>query len=63
MPTELWYCDYIGNSIVPFVLLALPLGGAYLYGQKQQRIAWILIGSWAVLQMGLSGFTSLNCMG
>lgn len=63
MPTALWYCENIGNSILPYLLLALPLGGAYLYGQKQRRIAWILIGSWAVLQMALSGVTSLNCMG
>jgi hypothetical protein len=63
MPTALWYCENIGNSILPYLLLALPLGGAYLYGQKQKRIAWILIGSWAVLQLALSGVTSLNCMG
>ena len=48
MSIALWYCDNIGTSIVPYVLLALPLGGAYLYGQKQTRRAWMLIASWVV---------------
>lgn len=58
MPMALWYCETIGNSIAPYVLLALPLGGAYLYGQNQKRVAWILIGVWAVVQMAMSGLSS-----
>jgi uncharacterized membrane protein YccC len=62
MPIALWYCETISDSIAPFILLALPLGGAYLYGQKQTRMAWILIAIWAVLQMGMSGL-SASCPG
>jgi hypothetical protein len=61
MPTALWYCENIGNSALPYVLLALPLGGAYLYGQKKTRLAWILIGVWAVVQTIVSGVTGMTC--
>jgi hypothetical protein len=63
MPMALWYCENIGNSAVPYVLLALPLAGAYLYGQKKARLAWILIGTWVVVQMAMSATTSFNCVG
>jgi hypothetical protein len=58
----LWYCENIGNSILPYVLLAMPLGGAYLYGQKKARLAWILIGVWAVLQIGITTLTGFSCV-
>lgn len=63
MPTALWYCENIGNSILPYTLLALPLVGAYLYGQKKTRVAWIVIGVWAVAQIAISGLTNANCGG
>lgn len=62
MPSALWYCQNIGNSVWPFVLLALPLGGAYFYGQNQKRRAWILIGVWAVVQTVISALTNMNCV-
>jgi hypothetical protein len=63
MPTAMWFCDNIGNSALPYVLLAMPIGGAYLYGQKKTRIAWILIGVWVVAQVIISGLTNANCIG
>jgi hypothetical protein len=61
MPIASWYCEYIGTSIVPYALLALPLGGAYLYGQKQTRLAWILIAAWVVLQLAMSLVNNFTC--
>jgi hypothetical protein len=58
MPTVMWYCETVGNSIAPYLLLALPLCGAYLYGQNQKRTAWILIAIWAVTQMAMSGLSA-----
>ena len=49
--------------ILPYTLLALPIVGAYLYGQKKTRVAWILIGVWAVAQVVISGLTNANCGG
>lgn len=63
MPTALWYCENVGNSMLPYVLLAMPIGGAYLYGQSKKRIAWILIGVWALAQIVISGLTNANCVG
>ncbi len=51
---ELWYCDNITSGPWPFALLALPLAGAYLYGQKKQQLAWILIGVWIPIQLAMS---------
>ncbi|CAN2532630.1 MAG TPA: hypothetical protein VIF40_17575 [Methylosinus sp.] len=63
MPTALWFCDNIGNSALPYVLLAMPIIGAYLYGQKRTRVAWILISVWVVTQVIISGLTNANCGG
>ncbi|MBY6241195.1 hypothetical protein [Methylosinus sp. Sm6] len=63
MPTAIWYCENIGNSTLPYVLLTLPLAGAYLYGQKKQRLAWILIGAWVVLEIAMTTTTSIYCVG
>jgi hypothetical protein len=57
-----WYCDTIANSGWQYILLALPLGGAYYYGQNQKRLAWILIGAWAVVQTIVSS-SNLSCLG
>lgn len=62
MPSAVWYCENIGNSVWPYVMLALPLGGAYLYGRNQKRVAWILIGVWVVVQGVISHLTNLNCL-
>lgn len=69
MPNVEWFCQNLGNySFVPYVLLAMPIGGAYLYGRKSternyKKIAWILIGAWAFIQLNLSFMTNTNCVG
>ncbi len=51
---EIWYCDNITSGPWPFALLALPLAGAYFYGQHKQKLGWILIGVWIPIQLTLS---------
>ncbi len=51
---ELWYCDNIVSGPWPFALLALPLAGAYFYGQSQRKLGWILIGIWIPIQVAMS---------
>ncbi len=51
---EVWYCDNIVAGPWPFLILLLPLAGAYFYGRKQTRRGWILIGVWLPIQLGLS---------
>jgi hypothetical protein len=53
----LWYCDNVANGIWPFLLLSVPLVGAYLYGQGKKQIAWILILAWAVIQLSSQGLS------
>ena len=52
--TELWYCDNIVSGPWPFLLLGLPLVGAYYYGRGKTKLAWILIGVWIPIQIALS---------
>lgn len=60
---EGWYCDHVVAGPWPFALLALPLAGAYFYGQKKQRLAWILIGIWIPIQILMSFVNNMvvNC--
>ena len=62
---ENWYCEHIVSGPWPFVLLILPLVGAYLYGQSKQRLAWMLIGAWVVIQVPMSFVNNIlvNCHG
>jgi len=62
---ENWYCEQIAGGPWPFVLLLLPLAGAYVYGQSKHKLAWILIGVWLVIQIPISFVTNLlvNCSG
>jgi hypothetical protein len=53
-PLALWYCDKVAAGSWSYALLLLPLLGAYFYGQRKQKIGWILIGVWLPLQFGLS---------
>jgi hypothetical protein len=53
----LWYCDNIANGIWPYVLLVMPLAGAYLYGQRKKQIALILIFVWAGFQLTTQGLS------
>ncbi|PPD43026.1 MAG: hypothetical protein CTY15_10995 [Methylocystis sp.] len=55
---NLWYCDNFVGQPWLFFLLILPLVGAFLYGREQKKVAWILIGIWIVLQVGLSALTN-----
>ncbi len=52
--TESWYCEHIVDGPWPFVLLALPLLGAYFYGQKKRKRGLILIGVWVPLQLAFA---------
>jgi len=68
MPTtsaESWYCENIVAGPWPFLLLLVPLAGAYLYGQNKKRIGWILIAVWATLQISMSYANNImvNCAG
>jgi len=54
MPTQgedIWFCDHVANGPWPFLLLGLPLVGAYLYGRQRQKLALILIGAWIAFQV------------
>ncbi len=55
---NLWYCDTFVTQPWQFFLLLLPLAGAYLYGQNKHKVAWILIGSWVVIQVVSSALTN-----
>jgi hypothetical protein len=68
MPTnrfEIWYCDNIVSGPWPYLLLLLPLAGAYLYGQNKHRLAWYFIGAWIPLQIGISFVSNMvvTCQG
>jgi hypothetical protein len=67
MPTsaEFWYCEHIANGSLPYILLGLPLLGAYLYGQNKRRFAWLFIGAWIFIQIPMSYVTHVvfNCPG
>jgi hypothetical protein len=62
---ENWYCDRIVAGPWPFVLLLLPLVGAYLYGQRKHRLAWMLMGAWILVQVPMSFVNNIvvNCQG
>ena len=62
---ENWYCDKIVAGPWPFVLLLIPLAGAYFYGRGKQRLAWMLIGAWILLQVPMSFVNNIvvNCQG
>ena len=51
---ENWYCEQIVAGPWPFVLLLIPLAGAYFYGQAKHKLAWILIGAWIAIQIPMS---------
>ena len=51
---EVWYCDNIVAGPWPFLLLLLPLAGAYFYGRKQHRRGWMMIGVWIPIQLALT---------
>jgi hypothetical protein len=51
---DVWYCDNIVAGPWPFLLLLLPLAGAYYYGRKQHRRGWMMIGVWIPIQLALS---------
>jgi len=55
----LWYCDTFVNAPWQFFFLLLPLAGAYLYGRDKKKLAWILIGVWVFIQVGMSTLTHL----
>jgi hypothetical protein len=66
MPTsnaEAWYCEHIATGSWPFILLVVPLIGAYLYGQNKKKLGWILIAVWATLQISFSYANNMlvNC--
>jgi len=60
---EDWYCDKIVAGPWPFVLLLIPLAGAYFYGRGKRRLAWMLIGAWILLQVPMSFINNIivNC--
>jgi len=49
----------------PFLLLLLPLVGAYLYGRQKQRLGWMLIGAWVAIQVPMSyvNYVVVRCPG
>jgi hypothetical protein len=53
----LWYCEYIGLGPLEYVLLLVPLAGAYFYGRGKKKLAWILILSWAAVHITLQALT------
>ena len=60
MPTSSfasWYCENITNGPWEFVLLIVPLAGAYFYGQGKKKLAWILILSWAAFHISLTAIS------
>ncbi len=63
--SESWYCDQIVAGPWPFLLLLIPLAGAYFYGQGKHKLAWILIGAWMLLQVPMSFVNNfmVNCQG
>jgi len=68
MPTssaETWYCENIIAGPWPFLLLIIPLVGAYLYGRNKHRLAWTLIGFWIAIQIPMSFVNNVmvNCAG
>ncbi len=60
---NLWYCDTFVSTPWQFFFLILPLVGAFLYGREKYKLAWILIGTWVVIQVTFSALTNLvfNC--
>jgi hypothetical protein len=60
---ENWYCDKIVAGPWPFLLLLIPLAGAYFYGKGKRKLAWILIGGWILVQVPMSFVNNLvvNC--
>ncbi len=58
-----FYCEHVTNGVLPYVLLVMPLAGAYLYGQRKKQIAWILILVWAGIQLATQGLSLFifNC--
>jgi hypothetical protein len=62
---ENWYCDQIVDGPWPFLLLLIPLAGAYFYGRGKHRLAWILIGAWMLVQFPMSFVNNfmVNCQG
>jgi hypothetical protein len=60
---NLWYCDTFVAQPWQFVLLVVPLIGAFLYGRGKHTAGWTLIGVWVVIQVSLSALTNFvfNC--
>jgi hypothetical protein len=63
--TENWYCENIVSGPWPFLLLLLPLAGAYFYGRNKHKLGWILIGIWIAVQIPMSFVNNIvvNCAG
>ncbi|ARN82786.1 hypothetical protein [Methylocystis bryophila] len=62
---ENWYCDKIVAGPWPFLLLLIPVAGAYFYGRGKRKLAWILIGAWIAIQIPMSFANNfmVNCQG
>jgi hypothetical protein len=51
------YCEYVGLGPFEYVLLLVPLAGAYFYGQGKKKMAWSLIIGWAAVHVLLQALT------
>jgi len=62
---ENWYCDQVVAGPWPFLLLLIPLAGAYLYGRGKHKLAWILMAGWIAIQVPMSFVNNfkVNCQG
>lgn len=68
MPTsgvELWYCENVALGPAPYILMLLPLIGAYFYGREQRKLAWSFIVAWIAIQVPMSyvNYVVVRCPG
>jgi|APFre7841882630_1041343.scaffolds.fasta_scaffold12745_3 hypothetical protein len=56
-PFATWYCENIGLGPLEYILLLVPLAGAYFYGQGKKKLAWTLILGWAAFHIALQALT------